>query len=84
MLIQKYHNIHAIDLEFIPGIEDLLENEITSFDELTKWVDRAPENIHFGYYLFFNPVKNSPVGFAMLQMTKVESSGASSGASSAH
>lgn len=72
MLVQKYHNIHAIDSEFIPGLEDILENELTSFDELKNWTDNAPENIHFTYYLFFNPVKNSPVGFAMVQMTKVE------------
>lgn len=74
MLVQKYHDIHAIDLEFIPGLEEILENEFTNFNELKEWTDKAPENIHFTYYLFFSPAKNSPVGFAMVQMTKIETS----------
>lgn len=72
MLVQKYHSVHEIDEEFLPGIEDLLEGELSSFEEFAYWSKKAPENVHYNIFLFFNPVKNTPVGLAMLQMIKIE------------
>jgi hypothetical protein len=71
MLVQKYNSIFEIDAEFIPGIEDLLEDDFINFGSLKEWSKTLDPNIHFCFVLFFNPVKNSPVGFAMLQMFKV-------------
>jgi hypothetical protein len=66
IITQKYHSIKEIDLEFIPGLEQLLSDCIPSFAWLKDFEQNAPSNIHFIYYLFFGDGHNSPVGFAQM------------------
>lgn len=69
LMVQQYHSIHEIDLEFIPSIEILLEEEIPHFKVLIKKHDLAPEREMFTYFLFFGPTHNMPVGFAHVGLT---------------
>ena len=72
LMVQQYHSIHEIDLEFIPSIETLLEEEIPNFNVLIKKHDLAPEKEMFTYFLFFGPSNNMPVGFAHVSLQFLE------------
>ena len=66
LIVQKYHDIHEIDSEFIPSLETLLQEDFASFDTLIQRHDRAPATDVFTYFLFFGPTQNTPIGFSQL------------------
>lgn len=70
ILTQKYHSVSEIDEEFIPGLENLLQDYFPSFNWLIKREKLEPESTHFTYFLFFGNKHNAPVGFAGLSIKK--------------
>lgn len=73
LMVQKFHSIHEIDPEFIQNIENLLQEDVASFDILVQRHDGAPEGHVFTYFLFFGPTQNAPIGFAQLCLKPVPS-----------
>ncbi len=74
-MVQKYHSIHEIDVEFIPALEILLQEEIPYFDKLVQEHDEAPVEHSFTYFLFFGHTQNTPIGFAQARVTTIHSAG---------
>ncbi len=74
LLVQKFHSIHEIDQEFIPSIEQLLQEEVPNFDALIRRQDESPEGEVFTYFLFFGPTQNTPIGFAQLSLKPIPTS----------
>jgi hypothetical protein len=66
LIVQKFHSIHEIDTEFVPNIEQLLQEDVASFETLIQRHDSAPAGNVFTYFLFFGPTQNAPIGFAQL------------------
>jgi hypothetical protein len=64
LITQKYHSAFEIDPEFIPSLEELLQDNIPSFEWIKYQEKKTPEDVHFAYYLFFGDKHNAPVGFA--------------------
>lgn len=73
IMTQKFHSAKEIDPEFITPIQDLLKNEIPSFDWILFAEENAPQSIHFTYYLFFGGNHNSPIGFSRALIENKES-----------
>ncbi len=71
IMVQKYHSIHEIDAEFIPALELLLQEEIPYFDKLVEQHDNAPAEHLFTYFLFFGTTQNTPIGFAQVRVTSI-------------
>lgn len=71
LLVQKFHSIHEIDQEFIPALENLLQEDVASFATLVQRHDDAPEGCVFTYFLFFGPTQNTPIGFAQLSLKPI-------------
>jgi hypothetical protein len=74
LLVQKFHSIHEIDQEFIPSIEQLLQEEVPNFDALIRRQDESPEGEVFTYFIFFGPTQNTPIGFAQLSLKPIPTS----------
>lgn len=70
MLVQMFHSINEVDLEFIPGIEDLLKEEMPDIDWIKSEEEQHQQNTTFNYYLFFANGKNSPIGIARAQINR--------------
>lgn len=64
LITQKYHCAKDIDPEFIPSLEELLQDSIPNFEWIKFQEEKTPEDVHFTYYLFFGNKHNAPVGFA--------------------
>jgi hypothetical protein len=64
LITQKYHCAKDIDPEFIPSLEELLQDSIPSFEWIKFQEQKTPEDVYFTYYLFFGNKHNAPVGFA--------------------
>lgn len=72
IITQKYNSATEIDPEFIPDLESLLSDCIPSFEMIKKYENKAPENTHFAYYLFFGQKTNAPIGFAQIKIHQNE------------
>jgi hypothetical protein len=68
IITQIYNTVKDIDREFIPSLEQLLSNNIPSFQYIEDHEQNAPEDINFAYYLFFGNQTNAPIGFAQLEL----------------
>lgn len=72
IITQKYHSSSEIDSEFIGSLEELLQDQIPSFEWIKIKEKAAAENVHFTYFLFFGKTRNSPIGYAQVSIVNEE------------
>ncbi|MEX0799570.1 MAG: hypothetical protein WD025_08995 [Bacteriovoracaceae bacterium] len=72
IITQKYHSSSEIDAEFVASLEELLQDQVPSFEWIKIKERLSPQNVHFSYYLFFGDSRNSPIGYAQLSIVNEE------------
>lgn len=72
LLTQFYNSIESIDAEFRDPLQDLLRNEINSFNQFELFEKEMDPNIRFIYHLFFGTKHNKPIGFLQLILSPIE------------